>query len=82
MGIQLIKSLDEKVLKSVIAQATVNSCQLEDQLRVLPARMSNIKAQAAKHEVTVRFLEPSDFEKIMTDAMEWKQFINELSRST
>ena len=32
LGIQLIKSLDEKVLKSVIAQAILNSCRLQDQL--------------------------------------------------
>ena len=82
LGIQLIKSLDDKGLKSVIAQATVNNCQLEDQLRLLPARMNNIKAQAAKHEVTVIFLEPSDFEKIVTDDMAWKQFIDELAGST
>ena len=30
LGIQLIKSLHDKLLKSVIAQATVNSCRLED----------------------------------------------------
>ena len=76
MGIQLIKSLYEKVLKSVIAQAAISNCLLEDQLRVLPARMANIKAQASKHEVTVRFLGPSDFELIVLDSMAWKQFIN------
>ena len=59
MGTQLIKSLDERVLKNVIAQVAVSNCLLEDQLRVLPARMANIKAQVAKHEVTIRFLEPS-----------------------
>ena len=44
--------------------------------------MANIKAQAAKHEVTVRFWEPLDFEKIATDAMAWKQSIDELAGST
>ena len=70
------------MLKSVIAQEAVISCRLEDQLRLLPARMSNIKAQASKHEVIAIFLEPSDFEKIVTDDMAWKQFIDELARST
>ena len=70
------------MLKSVIAQAAVSNCLLEDQIRMLPARMENIKAQAAKHEVTVIFLEPSDFEKIVTDDMAWKQFIDELAGST
>ena len=78
----MIKSLDHKVLKSIIAQATVNSCRVEDQLRLLPARLTNIKAQATKHEVTVRFLEPSDFEKIVMDAMTWKHFIDESVGST
>ena len=72
MGIQLIKILDDKVLKSVIAQAAVNSYRLEDYIQLILARMSNIKAQAAKHEVTIRFMEPSDFEKIVTDVMAWK----------
>ena len=44
--------------------------------------MNNIKTQATKHEVTVRFLEPSDFEKIVTDVVAWKPFIDELARST
>ena len=69
LGIQLIKNLDDKVLKSLISQAAVNNCRLEYQLRLLLARMNNIKAQASKHEVTVKFLEPSCFEEIVTDAM-------------
>ena len=40
--------------------------------------MDNIKAQDVKHEVIVIFLEPSDFEKLVTDAIAWKQFIDEL----
>ena len=44
--------------------------------------MANIKAQDAKHEVIVRFLEPLDFEKIVTDAMAWKQFIDESAGPT
>ena len=74
--------MEDKVLKSVIAQEAVNNYPLEDQLWLLLARMDNIKSQAAKHEVTVRFLEPSNFEEIVTDAMAWKQFIDELAKST
>ena len=70
------------VLTSVIAHAAVNSFQLEDQLRLIQARMANIKAQATQREVTVRFLDPSDFEEIVTDAIAWKQFIDELVGST
>ena len=44
LGIQLIKILSEKVIKSVTSQAAVSNFLLEDQLRVLPVRMANIKA--------------------------------------
>ena len=72
LSVQLIKILDERVLKNVIAQEAVRNHILEDQLRLLPARMANIKSQVAKHEVTIRFLEPSKFETIVTDANTWK----------
>ena len=78
LGIQLIKILDERVLKNVISQVAVSSHLLEYQLRLLPIRMPTIKSQVAKHEVTVRFLEPSEFETIVADANMWKQFINEV----
>ena len=81
-GIQLVRGLDEKVLKTVIAQATVRSHLLEDQLRVILARVENIKSQVAKHEITIRFLEPSGFKNIATDANIWKKFINDVAGST
>ena len=67
-NIQLIKNLDERVLKNVIAQVAVSNCLLEDQLRLLPTRMADIRAQISKHEVTVRFLEPVELEIIAFDA--------------
>ena len=82
MGIQLVKNLDEKVLKTVIAQEAVSNHLLEDQIRLIPSRVSNIKSQVAKHEVTIRFLEPSKFETIGADANIWKQFINDVAGST
>ena len=42
--------------------------------------MADIRAQASKHEVTVKFLEPSEFEIIASDAKAWKQLIAELTR--
>ena len=39
--------------------------------------MVNIKYQASKNEITIRFLEPSGFENIATDANAWKKFMNE-----
>ena len=70
------------MIKSVIAQAAINNCLLEDQVRVIPARMADIKTQASKHEVTVRFLEATEFEIIVSDVVAWKQFITELTELT
>ena len=78
LGIQLIKSLDERGIKNVIAQVAVSNHLLEDQLLLILTRMANIKAQVVKHEVTIRFLEPSKFEAIVTYANTWKQCINEV----
>ena len=76
LGIQLIKSMDERVLKNVISQEAVSNHLLEYQLRLLTSWMANIKSQVAKHEFTIRFLKPPEFETIVTDAKTWKQFIN------
>ena len=75
-SIQLVKGLDEKVLKIAIAQAAVSSHLLEDQLQLILARGENIKSQVAKHEITIIFLEPSRFQTITTDEKIWKKFIN------
>ena len=82
MGIQRVKILDEKVLKTIIAREAVRNHLLEDQLRLIPARVENIKSQVSKHEITIRFLEPSGFETIVTDANIWKKFINDVAGST
>ena len=78
----MIKSLSEKVIKSVIAQAVVSNFLLEDRFRILPASTADIKARASKNEVTVRFLEPVDFEFIVSNAMAWRHFITELTGPT
>ena len=73
----MVKGLDEKVLKIAIAQAKVSSHLLEDQLFLILARVTNIKFQAAKHDITIKFLEPSGFKTIATDANVWNKFIND-----
>ena len=78
LHIQPVKGLNEKVIKSLVAQAVVSHFLLEDQLRVTPPRVADIRTQLAKHEFTVSFLEPTYFGIIALDAMTWKQFINEL----
>ena len=72
LDIQLIKSLSEKVIKSVIAQAAVSNFLSEDQLQVTPPRVADIITQLSKNEVTVKFLEPRYFGIISSDAMAWK----------
>ena len=72
-----MKRLDEKVLKTEIAHAAVSSHLLEDQLRLISARVVSIKAQVAKHEITIRFLEPSGFKNIASYANMWKKFMSD-----
>ena len=74
-----MKKLDEEVLKTEISHAIVSSHLLEDKLWMIPTRVAGIKAQAAKHEITIRFLEPSGFENIAADANAWRKFMNEKS---
>ena len=44
--------------------------------------MADIRAHSSKHEVTVIFLEPTEFEIIASDAKAWKQLIVELNGPT
>ena len=82
LGIHLIKSLNEKVIKGVIAQAAVSNFLLENQIRVISKRAADIKNQISKHEAMVKFLGATDFEIAALDAMAWKRFINELTGIT
>ena len=67
----------KKILKTEVAHAAVSIHLLEDQMRLIPARIEGVRTQAAKHEITIRFLEPSGFESIAADANAWKKFTNE-----
>ena len=77
-----VKGLNEKIVKSLVAQAVVSNCLLEDQLRVIPQRVAKIKSQLVVHEVLVRILEPMDFRTIVEDVVAWKQFVDGLVGST
>ena len=79
-AIQQVKELDEKILKTEIAHVAVSIHLLEDWLRLIPARIAVVKAQAAQHEITIRFLEPSGFENIAVEANVWRNFMNEQAR--
>ena len=60
-----------------MAHAAVSIHLLEDQLHLSPSRIEGVKNQAAKHEINIRFLEPSRFEDIAAKAHPWKKFIND-----
>ena len=76
-AIQQVEELDEKVLKTEITQATVISHLLEYHLCLIHARIVGVKAQDAKNEITIIFLEPSGFDNIAADANAWRKFMNE-----
>ena len=76
-AIQRVKELDEKILKTKVAHAAVSIHLLEDQLRLIPAKIVGIKTPAAQYEITIIFLEPSGFENIAAEANAWRKFMNE-----
>ena len=82
LNIQQIKGLNEKIVKGLVAQAAINNFLLEDQLRVTPQKVVEIRSRLALHEVLVRVLEPMDFRTIAVDAAMWKQFVDGLARPT
>ena len=59
--IQHIESLDEQTLRNEVAHSAVSVQLLEDQLCLSAARIEIIRNQAAKFEINIRFLEPSEF---------------------
>ena len=75
--IQQLKDLDEQILKNAVAHAAMSIHLLEDQLRLSPARIEGFRNQAAKYEINISFLEPSNFESIAAEAQAWKKFIND-----
>ena len=72
-----MKKLDEEVHKTEIGHATVINHLLEYQLHLILERVVGIKDQAAKHEITIIFIEPFGFENIAADANAWRKFMNE-----
>ena len=74
--IQHIKALDEHTLRNEVDHSAVSVQLLEDQFLLSAARIEVIKNQAAKFEINIRFLEPSEFESIASKASAWKKFLN------
>ena len=63
-------------MKDEVAHSAVSVQLLEDQLHLSSSRIEVIKNQAAKFEINIRFLEPSEFENIASKALAWKKFMN------
>ena len=74
--IKHIKALDEETLRNEVDHSMVSVQLLEDQLRLSAARIEAIRNQAAKFEINIRFLEPSEFESTASEASTWKKFLN------
>ena len=74
--IQHIKALDEQTLRNEVAHSAISVQLLEDQLCLSTARIKVIRNQVAKFEINIRFLEPSEFERIASEASIWKKFLN------
>ena len=50
---------------------------MEDQMHLSLARIEVVKNQAAKYEINIRFLEPSEFESIAAESQAWKKILND-----
>ena len=74
--IQHIKALDEQTLRNEVDHSAVSVQLLKDQLHLSAAGIEVIRNQAAKFEINIRFLEPSEFESIASEALAWKKFLN------
>ena len=76
-AIQQVKELDEKILKTEVEHASVSIHFLEDQLCLIPSRITGVKTEASQHEITIIFLKPSGFENIVVEENIWRKFMNE-----
>ena len=74
--IQYIKALYEQTLRKEVAHSAVSVQLLEDQLCLSSAGIEVIRNQATKFEISICFLEPSEFESISSEASAWKKFLN------
>ena len=74
--IQHIKALDEQTLRNEVAHSVVSVQFLEVQLRLRATRIEVIRNQAAKFEINIHFLEPSELKSIASEASTWKKFLN------
>ena len=74
--IQHIKSLDKQTLRNEVDHSAVSVQLLEDQLHLSTTRIEVIRNQAAKFEINIHFLEPSEFKSIASKALAWNFFLN------
>ena len=75
-SIHKIEGISEEVVKTQIAQAYVSDYLLEDLYILTPAKVTNVETQLAIHEVTMRLLEPVDYQTITEEANAWGEYIS------
>ena len=73
---QLIKAINDQILRSEVGHSTVSVQILEYQLRLSAARVEAIKNQVEKFKINIQFLELCAFEGIASDAASWKKFLD------
>ena len=79
---QQIQSIDAMVLKDEVGHAAISIQVLEDQLRLIPARIEAIRNQVDKFEINIQFLEPCAFEGLTAEAAAWKKFFENQAGSS
>ena len=75
-NIQKIEIINEEVVKTQIAQAYISNYILEDLYRLTLPKVANVETQLVVHEVTVRLLEPIDYQTITKEANSWGEYIS------
>ena len=64
------------MVKTWIGQASVSNYLLEDLYRLTPPKVTAVETQLVVHEVTVRLLEPIDYQTITEEASAWGEYIS------
>ena len=75
-NIQKIEIISEEVVKTWIAQASVSNYLLEALYRLTPPKVTAVETQLVVHKVTVRLVEPIDYQTITEEANAWGEHIS------
>ena len=81
-SIQKIEGISDEVVKTWIAQASSSNYLLEDLYRVTTPKMAKVESQLAMHELTVRLLEPANYQTIAEEENAWGECISRIAGPT